>query len=677
VVFPTALAASTYRALFDTAPDAMVVCDAAGIIVAANPQAGRLFGRAEGALAGRPIEDLLPPGARARHEIHRARYVAQPQVRPMGSGQELTGQRADGTVFPVEIALSPIDTSDGRLFVASIRDISETQRARQALARARYDALLADIGRLLLQSGSQDAAFDDVPPMIARELGIACAAIVYVSAQTPSVRVRSASGMRVELQELLPELLGSEAQSADRGPDRSIVRWTGDVADGRTHASAALGAAGYGEFVAAYLYDRSRLLGALVAAAHERDRFDNDRIHVLRSVALLLAATAQRNRTEEQLAHAQRLEAIGQLTGGVAHDFNNLLTVISGNLQLLEIEGGVRTECAETLASAQRAVERGAGLTRKLLAFAGRQRLDPQAIDPRALLTEMHPILTRTLGQAISVDVECAGDLPNVFVDPGELDTAILNLALNARDAMPRGGSLLISARAEQVHAEGERSGDARPGSYVVIAVEDAGVGMTPEVLARAFEPFFTTKERGRGSGLGLSMVYGFVRQSGGFLKAESRLGYGTRIELALPAAHPAAESAPIAPAMNAPSGEGLVLVVEDEPDVRAIALSFLRSLGYSTLAAADAQSALELLRANPNVALLFSDVILGSGMTGHELARAAQRMRAGLPVLLTSGYDEPAGQEPGASRLPLLRKPYRREELGEAVRAAIVGVAT
>jgi len=348
--------------------------------------------------------------------------------------------------------------------------------------------------------------------------------------------------------------------------------------------------------------------------------------------------------------------------------------VISGNLQLLELEIGDRPASQEILASALRAVGRGAGLTRKLLAFAGRQRLNPQAIDPRRLLNELAPILDRTLGETITVEVDCAGNLPSVFVDPGELDTAILNLALNARDAMPRGGTLQLSVRERNVAAS-ESTPEIAPGSYVVITVSDTGVGMAPEVLARAFEPFFTTKEIGRGSGLGLSMVYGFVKQSGGHLAADSRLGYGTRIELLLPAVGSIQQADVPARTTSRSSGTETVLVVEDEPEVRAVALAFLRSLGYATLEAAEGERALEVLREHPEISLLFSDVILGSGMNGNELARAAQRLRPNLATLLTSGYEYPEAQLGApATKLPLLRKPYQREELALAVRSAIAG---
>jgi len=658
------------QALFEMAPDAMIISDVEGRIVLANPQAEKLFGYTATQLRSLSVEALVPERVRATHHLHRERFIAHPRMRPMGTGQELAGVRADGTLFPVEIALSPIQTKDGNFYVASVRDISESHRARQALTRARYDAIVADIGRLMLESANQDVAFESVPARLARELDIAAVAIVSSQPHITPVRIRAAVGLTSELQELLPELLPAEFFAAASTIHLDAVD---DAATGRVRS--VLAEAGYGDFVAAPLFDRTQPLGALIAVARGADTFKSDKVHFLQSVAYLLAATMQRYRTEEQLAHAQRLDAVGQLTGGVAHDFNNMLTVISGNLQLLEPDLADRPQSQEILASAMRAVGRGAELTRKLLAFARRQRLNPQSIDPRKLLHELCPILARTLGEPIKVSVDCEPQAPNVFVDPGELDTAILNLALNARDAMPRGGTLYLAER-EQVIANSESTADLPPGSYVVITVRDTGFGMPPEVLARAFEPFFTTKESGRGSGLGLSMVYCFVKQSGGHLVADSRLGYGTRIDLYLPAAR-LKESVQSEPSPSPSSGgRETVLVVEDEAEVRSVAVAFLHSLAYSTCEASDGEQGLRLLRERKDVRLLFTDIILGSGIDGHELARAAQRLRPDLRVLLTSGYEHPAaGSDTGGAKpLPLLRKPYRREELAAAVRAAIDG---
>jgi signal transduction histidine kinase/CheY-like chemotaxis protein len=420
------------------------------------------------------------------------------------------------------------------------------------------------------------------------------------------------------------------------------------------------------------LFDRSEVVGALVALARDARPSDRDALSFFQSVAHLLAAAIQRSRVEEQLSHAQRLDAVGQLTGGVAHDFNNLLTVISGNLQLLQDEMGDKPDAQEIIAAALGAVTRGAELTRKLLAFARKQRLSPQDVDPERLLGELGGMLRRTLGETMQLEVICAPGIAHVYADLSQLEAALINLALNARDAMPRGGHLSLQAEHALVVPD-EATPELPAGDYIAFSVRDTGFGMTPETLARAFEPFFTTKETGKGSGLGLSMVYGFVKQSQGHLAVESRLGYGTCMRIYLPMSmQPAKASAEKA---RASPGNETVLVVEDENDVRRIAERFLAALGYRVLCAPDGETAMQRLKADASIALLFSDVVLGTGMNGAELAAEAQRLKPGLRVLLASGYEYADGQGSGpALAYPLLQKPYRREDLAEAVRRVLDG---
>ena len=640
-----------FRELFQTAPDAMIVVDRVGRIVRANPQAERLFGFSENELLGQSVEMLMPDAARRAHRAHVLDYTGAPRVRPMGTGQELIGQKKDGQQFPVEIALSPLETPDERLFLASVRDVSETQRARQAIVRARFDAVIARIGQLALAAPNLDATIASTPELVAQALGIAGVAILFRHGQLKRLQVRGAVGVREDALEALPW-------------DRLFEEF-GAEPFAHAEVAASLGFAG-AEIVP--LSDRDEPAGVLVALDRERDAFDHDAVHFLQAVANLMAAALQRIRMEEQLSHAQRLEAVGQLTGGVAHDFNNLLTVISGNLQILEDELADRPAARDIIGSALRAVGRGAELTRKLLAFARRQRLAPRPSDPAKLLQDLGAMLRRTLGELVQLEIACEPRISPVFADPGQLEAALVNLALNSRDAMPRGGRLTITAEEHYV-PPGEGSDALAAGDYVVFTVRDTGLGMPPEILARAFEPFFTTKEHGKGSGLGLSMVYGFVTQSGGNLGVESQLGYGTTITLHLPVAQRAASDGEGA-ARTSTRGSEFVLVVEDEDDVREIAVAFLRSLGYRVQATSNAQAALELLRTHDDIGLLFSDVVLGAGMNGFELADAARGLRAGLPVLLTSGYEHTLGGESAeAARYAVLQKPYRREELGAAVR--------
>jgi len=645
-----------YRELFEISPDAMIAVDANSCIVRANAQAERLFGYSETQLLGSGIEMLIPARARNKHQAHVAGYTANPRVRSMGTGQELVGLRRDGSEFPVEIALSPMTTPEGRIVVAAIRDISETQRARQALARARYDKVMAQVGQLFLTSPNLDDAIARIPTLVVEALGVEAAAIVFKLPLRERLQVRASFGLDTHTLSSVIDLLNPGLLDSLAATDQTISPAHGDV----------LREAGFAASVVIPLPDPRAPASALLAMAREPRHFDHDALHFLHTIATTLAATLQRIRTEEQLSHAQRLEAVGQLTGGIAHDFNNLLTVVSANLQILEDDLAGRPEQLETIAIALRAVGRGAELTRKLLAFARRQQLSPRACDSKELLEDVGGLLRRALGEAIDLHIVCPADMPHVFVDPGQLDAALVNLAINARDAMPRGGRLHISARVGAIES-GDATGDAKPGQYIVVAVRDTGFGMTPDVLARALEPFFTTKGQGKGSGLGLSMVYGFVTQSGGHLNIESRLGYGTNVELYLPVI--AAEAETLDRRVAAPAnahGHETILVVEDDADVRRAALAILRSLGYTTLPCVDADEALRTIPLHSEIALVFSDIMLGSGMSGVELAEEIRVRWPRLPILLTSG-DERSLQSSEA--FDLLRKPYRREELSVAIR--------
>ena len=654
--------ADLFRALFDTAPDAMVVVDQDGTIVLANPQADRLFGYGENELRGRPVETLLPESVRHAHKEHRASYMAAPRVRPMGAGYELTGVRRGGQPFPVEIGLSPIQAGGRLLYAASIRDISETQRARQALVRARYDAFLARASRPLLEAPNLDVAVDAIAALVASALHTDAALIMFRDVHGTELQIHAAIG--------LPDpVLRGMARRLSRGPWMDGAGTPAVLSRSAEPVAGLLKGTEFHDAAIVPLPDRYGPLGLLVMPVREADSIDHDMLHFLQSVANMLAAAVQRSRSEEQLSHAQRLEAIGQLTGGIAHDFNNMLTVISGNLQLLAASLPGESLQSEIAASAARAADRCAALTGKLLSFASRRSLAPRPLQPAQVLDDLREMLTRTLGERIRVITECAAETPLVHLDPAEFDTALVNLAVNARDAMPRGGQLTLSADTERID-NARATAKAPAGNYVVFRVADTGMGMPPEVQARALEPFFTTKDAGKGSGLGLSMVYGFVKQSGGHLGIDSQLGEGTCVSLYFPVLE--TTPAAVAAVADAPARHEreTVLVVEDEPEVRAIAVAFLHSLGYLTREADTAAGALALLEAHPDIGLLFSDVVLGNGMSGVALAKAARRSRPELPVLLTSGYARGSMdvQDPLLDQVELLRKPYRVEQLSMAL---------
>jgi PAS domain S-box-containing protein len=386
----------------------------------------------------------------------------------------------------------------------------------------------------------------------------------------------------------------------------------------------------------------------------------------------------ERRAAEEQLRQAQKMEAIGQLTGGVAHDFNNLLTVISGNLETLQRRLSERHDARlqKLVNSALLASTRAADLTRQLLAFSRRQSLQPKAVSVNALIAGMSDLIRRSLPESISIEMVQAGGVWSTFVDGNQLENSLLNLAVNARDAMPDGGKLTIEAANVYLDEKYAAGADVPPGQYVGLFVSDSGVGMTPDVLSKAFDPFFTNKGEGRGTGLGLSQVYGFVKQSGGHVKIYSEVGVGTTIKIYLPrllATGGVAEEE--ATAANVPKGNGeTILVVEDEPDVRNFAVEALHELGYRVLDAQDGSCALRIIDSHREVALLLTDVGLPGGMNGRQLADEARRRRADLKVLFTSGYGRSAIVH--NSRLDiatgLIAKPFAFGELAAKVRRAL-----
>jgi PAS domain S-box-containing protein len=394
----------------------------------------------------------------------------------------------------------------------------------------------------------------------------------------------------------------------------------------------------------------------------------------------------ERRATQERLSQSQKMEGIGRLTGGVAHDFNNLLTIIIGNLEALDRQlqeaqpdiGRLKRSTDYAIRGARRA----ASLTQRLLAFSRQQPLEPKSIDVGRLVTGMSDLLRRTLSEQVSVETVLAGGLWRAHVDPNQLEIAILNLAVNARDAMPNGGKLTIetaNVHLDELYASGQA--EVLAGQYVMLAVTDNGTGMTPEVTAKAFDPFFTTKDVGHGTGLGLSQVYGFVKQSRGHVKIYSEVGEGTTIKIYLPRFHAYAEAADERPATPVVRGKNheTVLVVEDEEGVRTYSTETLRELGYHVLEAANARAAMQILESHPEIAVLFTDVGLPGGMNGRQLAEELRKRHPSLKVLFTTGYARNAivheGRlDPGVELLP---KPFTQAALAEKLRDIIDAKST
>jgi PAS domain S-box-containing protein len=667
---------SVFRSLFIAYPDALLLVDQAGSIVLANPSAANLLGYAVGELVGLNVDALVPDSIRPRHAAYREAYGRAPRARPMGTQMELVAKRKDGSEVMVEIALSPLQSHGLPFVVAAIRDIGAYPRVKQALQRARYSDYLAQLGRLAVDTRDPQVMLDHVPTIAAEALEVDVAMVLLLESNRLDFRVASGVG-------LVPgEEIGMRIASHANTPPGFVYAEGQPVAvpdyskERRFAVPQAYLDAGLVSALAVPFYDRGRFIGVLTVRSRQAKRFGDEELRFLESLSNLLATSLQRVQTEEALSHAQRLESVGQLTGGIAHDFNNLLTVIQGNLQVLEELPAIAQDgyAQQLVGAASRASRRGAELTGKLLAFSRRQMLQPNAVDTHAMLHSLADMLRRTLDQRIDIAIDAAPDCPPVLADPGQLESALLNIAINARDAMPEGGTMRFRAEAcgtlpQEVLNE---LGDVEHGSFVAISVADSGTGMTEEVKERAFEPFFTTKEAGRGTGLGLSTVYGFVKQSRGAIAIASRPGAGTTVTLYLPQLYDAAPTAPSDDDGEQALPAGLrVMLVEDDAEVRKVVHAFLATLGCHVVTADNAEQALAQMDSNAGAFdLLLSDIALGSGMRGTRLAAEAQQRFPGLAILLMSGFSSElldADREAPPS-WELLRKPYSRAELARAM---------
>ena len=666
-----------FRSLFTAYPDALIVANAGGTIVLANPAAAQLLGYRIDELVGLDVDALVPDSIRPRHAAYRHAYAHDPKPRPMGTQMELVAKRRDGSEVMVEIALSPLQREGLPLVVAAIRDIGAYPRVKQALQRARYSEHLAQLGRLAVDARDPQVLLEQVPAIAAEALQVEAASVYLLEPDRLLLRVAAGVGG------LDGEKLG-DTMAAGRDTPIGFVLEQGapvSVADFASETRFAVPRsyldAGLTSGLAVPLSDRGRAIGALGVRSREAKPFGDDEIRFLESLSNLLATSLQRAQSEEALNHAQRLESVGQLTGGIAHDFNNLLTVIQGNLQVLEELPALAGDAygQQLVGAAARATRRGAELTGKLLAFSRRQMLQPSPVDVRLLLHSLADMLHRTLDQRIRIEVDVPADCPPVLADPGQLESALLNIAINARDAMPEGGSLRFRAEACASLPDGVRhelDGSHAPGHGVVaISIADSGSGMSEEIKERAFEPFFTTKEAGRGTGLGLSTVYGFVKQSKGAIAIDSAPGAGTTLTLYSP--RPPSNAPAVADEAATAQGvpEGLkVLLVEDDAEVRAVVSTYLDKLGCEVTTAASGEDALLALVPGAGFDLLLTDIALGPGLRGTQLAAQAQARFPRLAVLLMSGFsselldadrDSPPDWE-------LLRKPYGREELAGAI---------
>jgi PAS domain S-box-containing protein len=634
--------------------------------------------RARAALGLEPGEVLTRAGLEARilpEDLPAKRAAWEAALADTGGGEfraEFRIRRpGDREIIPV-VAVGTVERLDGRpaRMAIAVRDISRERRASEAVRRseARLSGILAiaidaiisiDAGhRITLFNTGAEAIFGwRSEEVVGKPLDLLLPER-FRTGHRRHVEAFGASGVVARTMGSRREILGLRKSGEEFLAEASISVL--DLDGERTFTA-----------VLRDVTERRRAHEKLVESYAELER------RVAERTRALSAEIERREQAQAQLVRTQRMEAFGQLTGGIAHDFNNLLTVVTGNLEILEMRLDDPTNLT-LLRRAAEAAEMGARLTSRLLTFARRRTYEIAVIDLNQQVTGLVDLLRRTLGETVELSTRLAPRLWKVRADRSEIENAILNLAINARDAMPKGGRLVIET-VNMTLAEGaEGIGHRLPaGDYVRLTVTDTGTGMPPEVARRAFEPFFTTKEPGRGTGLGLSTLYGFVNELGGTVMLDSRPGEGTRVTLYLPRsdAPPAPTRAGARPLVPASAGE-TVLLVEDHAEVREVTRARLEELGYQVLEAANGPAALAILRSDRAIDIVFSDIVMPGGMSGYDVARAAAELRAGIRVLLTSGYADEAQQQlmGEAGALRVLAKPYDQGELARAIREALDG---
>lgn len=625
-----------FRLAVDTSPNGLVLIDVNGTIMLVNAETERLFGYTPAELIGRSVETLVPDDLRTAHAHSRATYTAAPTARRMGARIDLYGQSSRGDRFPVEISLNPIPTRKGMLVLASIVDISERKKAEKAQRESERMA-----------QGILNTALDGFLQFNSSLI------VTDLNRQTEEI-----FGWTRQ------DAVGASILEIFANVETDSASWVAFMAYLDCHAHETTG---------------TRFEFPVRSRAGHDITVELSLTKYLRDSGVLFNAfirdVTEQRAAEAQFRQVQKMEAIGQLTGGVAHDFNNILTVITGTIQILADGVADRPQLYSITQMIDSAASRGAELTKHLLAFSRKQPLRPRDVDINDLALETAKLLRAALGEQLRVNLEMFADTWPAIVDPSQLTTAILNLALNARDASPHGGTLTISTGNLHLDASNmPADSDIAPGDYVTIKVNDTGEGMDRATLGRAFEPFFTTKEVGKGTGLGLSMVYGFARQSKGHVSILSTPA-GTLVTLYLPrslSADPVAgELASVTPVQR---GDETILVVEDDNLVRAYVVAQIEGLGYRTISATDANEAQAVLDSSATIDLLFTDIVLPGPRNGRQIAEIAVRQRPGLKVLFTSGYTDDAFNSEALrdSGVLLLIKPYRVGELAEMIRHAL-----
>lgn len=646
-IFAVALAAEIaqdrdrrrYEDLFEFAPSGLVLCDRQGRIVMVNRRAEQLFGWEAAELMGQPIEVLVPPSSRAGLERLRDAFQQSAVRRTMTARRRmLLALRRDGWTFPAEIEVASVETEEGQMVAVAVRDVSERVKADdavEALRRHLVDTIEStEQAMILYDAEDRVAVFNQ-----------------QFLALYPGLEDLLRPGVPFET--LMRAIVARGLQAVPAGDEERYL------ADRLTVHSRADGV----PFV-------SKLPDGRTVSLSDRRSRNGGVVTVGTDITELLAQ-------ETRVREMQKMDAIGKLTGGMAHDFNNYLGVIIGSLDLLQECTADRPDALELVESARAGAMRAAELTRSLLAFARRQPLDAKPTDLRPHLESLGVLLSRSLGEDIRLSLDVAPDLWSVSIDASQFASSVVNLANNARDAIPDGGEIRIGVQNARISGlEVDAITEIPAGDYVLVEVVDFGVGIAPHILTRVFEPFFTTKSAGHGTGLGLSMVYGFVTQSGGTVRVYSEVGHGTVVRMYLPRTVVRAAASDVRPGLLPLPARGheTILAVEDNEAIRRTVVAQLKTLGYRVFEAADGAAALRLLEERAHeVALVFSDVVMPGFPNGHELADLVEARYPHLRVLLTSGFPGDAWGE-GRARRQLLNKPFRKAALATAIRWALDG---
>jgi PAS domain S-box-containing protein len=613
------------NSIMEAVDAAILTIDSSGVIVECNEATCRMFGYDTASMVGHNVKMLMPQPYRSEHNRYIASHIATGVNRIIGSGRQVTGLHQSGATIPLHLSVAKFTDNNELYFTGILHDLTELDEALSISQR---------LGRIIEESVNEVYTFD--------------AKTLRFTSGNPAA-LNNLGYSPEELLAITPvEIVESLEKSALLHTMRPLVEGRSKRASLTSRLKRKDGS----------VYDAEITLHYSTALKPPE-------------MAAIVQDVTEKNRLIDSVRRNQRMESIGNLTGGIAHDFNNILTVIMGNLDLLhdEIDD---PENVELLEDAQGAAEMGTRLTSRLLAFARRSPLSPHRTNVNRLITDLSEMLKRTLGSSISLENSLADDLWDTDIDVSELENALVNLAINARDAMPDGGRLLIETANCSLDDENILGKDLQPGDYVRVSVTDTGTGIPDELKDTIFEPFVTSKKGGKGSGLGLSMVYGFASQSGGCISVYTEVDVGTVFSLYLPRSGGEGENTLIVDEEpGAPlSGGKTILVVEDDERVRNLTLRRIKKLGHTAIEAADGYQALELYRQNQPIDLVFSDVVMTEGMTGYDLAIAIREIDPDTPILLTSGYAEDIinADKLEESNLSLLRKPYHQKELEEAL---------